>query len=169
MRQFTSESRALPKSITLEEFKKLIKNTKNKVFKIAFLLGFGSGMRISEVINLKKDHFDKNFITIYEGKGKKDRVVPIPKGWRSSYLDYIPIKKSARSLQRNFKSSVKKAKLNEKYTFHSLRHGFATRCIEKGVPINQLQVLIGHGNLQTTSIYTKARPMDSLKSYENLF
>ncbi|HEY0088226.1 MAG TPA: tyrosine-type recombinase/integrase, partial [Candidatus Lokiarchaeia archaeon] len=63
----------------------------------------------------------------------------------------------------------RKAKLPEFYTFHSLRHGFATRLLESGVPINQVQVLMGHSNISTTSIYLKANPIDAIKSYEDLF
>jgi len=54
-------------------------------------------------------------------------------------------------------------------TSNSLRHGFATRLVESGVPINQVQTLMGHSDISTTGIYTKANPMDALKSYEELF
>jgi integrase/recombinase XerD len=168
MKQY-SDPKKLPKSVTLEEFVKLMKNTKDKQARTAFLLAFGSGLRIQEVKKLKKSDIEKNLIQVTEGKGGKDRIVPIPKGWRGIHMQEIPIKKSMRSLQRNFKESAKKSGLNKEYTFHSLRHGFAVRCVEKGVPLNQLQALMGHTNLQTTSVYTKARPMDSLKSYEELF
>lgn len=52
---------------------------------------------------------------------------------------------------------------------HSLRHGFATRCLESGIPINQVQMLLGHSNVSTTSIYVKANPIDAIKNYEELF
>ena len=63
----------------------------------------------------------------------------------------------------------KKAKLNPLYSFHSLRHGFATRLLESGMPPNHVQVLLGHSNLSTTSIYTTANPIDAIKSYEEVF
>ena len=72
-------------------------------------------------------------------------------------------------LQRNFKTACVKAKLNSLYTFHSLRHGFATRLHESGTPLNQVQVLLGHSNISTTSVYVKANPLDAIKSYEDLF
>lgn len=166
---------ALPKSLTPEEFVRLIKAVPDhkiyKEFKVSCLLAYESGMRISEITNLKKEDFNltQKSILIREGKMSKDRIVPLPKTWRSWMLDAIPIKKSNRSLERNFKRILKLAGLSDKYVFHSLRHGFAVRLIEKGVPMNQVQLFLGHSNLSTTSIYTKARPLDALKSYEDLF
>ena len=164
-----STSKKLVKSITAEEFPKLIKNTKCPQAKTSFLLAYGAGLRLSEVLSVKKEDIKPPIISIWEGKGGKDRTVPIPKGWKQWMTDLLPIKKNKRSIQRNFKVAAKKAGLNPKYSFHSLRHGFAVRLIESGVPINQVQVLMGHSNLQTTSIYTKARTMDAIKSYEDLF
>ena len=165
----------LPKSLTQEEFKILIKKIPNKEIykesKVAFLLAYESGLRIAEVKNLEPKDFDlkQKSIFVREGKFGKDRVVPIPKTWRSWMFDYIPIKKDIRSLQRNFTTCKKRAGLKESYTFHSLRHGFATRLIESGVPINQVQILMGHSNISATNVYLTARPVDALKSYEDLF
>jgi integrase/recombinase XerD len=53
--------------------------------------------------------------------------------------------------------------------FHSLRHSFAVRCMERGIPLNQIQVLLGHESISTTSIYLKINPKDALDSYENLW
>ena len=169
--KFQTDTRKLPKSLRPEEFQKLIKATpkKDKEARIAFLLAYASGMRLSEVKATTAAHFTQNSIEIRGGKYGVDRIVPIPKGWRKWMEEALPIKKSMRSLQRNFKLAAKKAGLNPDYTFHSLRHGFGTRLIESGVPSNQVQLLMGHANLQTTSVYTKARPMDALKNYEELF
>jgi len=161
----------LPKAIKPDEFRLLIKKTreKDKQAKIAFLLAYGSGLRLSEVCNLKPEQIHEKHISVLSGKGGVDRVVPKPKGWKDWMKKYLPIKKTGRSLERNFKIASAKAGLNPLYTFHSLRHGFATRLIESGVPLNHIQVLLGHSNISTTSIYTKARPLDALKSYEDLF
>ena len=161
----------LPKSVRPEEFKLLIKVTpkKNKEAIVGFLLAYGSGLRLSEVTNLKKENLRQNSIEIIQGKGGVDRIVPLPKGWKQWMSEILPIKKSGRSLERNFKTTSKKAKLNPLYTFHSLRHGFATRLHESGTPLNQVQVLLGHSNISTTSIYVKANPLDAIKSYEDLF
>lgn len=163
--------RKLPKSIRKEEWELLIKviPSKDKVSIISFLLGYGAGMRISEVLRCTRDHFQENRIFIPESKYGVERYVPVPKGWRKEFFNYLPINKSERTLQRKFKKYSKKANLNPKYSFHSLRHGFALRALESGIPLNQVQLALGHSNIATTSIYTKANPQDLLKSYEEKF
>ena len=164
-------SKKLPKAIKEKEFVQLLKATppKDKQAKVAFLLAYAAGLRISEVKSLKPENIKENYIEIWDAKGGKDRVVPKPKNWREEYSKQLPIKKTTRSLNRNFNSAAQKAGLPDYYTFHSLRHGFATKMIEQGVPINQVQVLLGHSNISTTNVYTRARPMDALKSYEELW
>ncbi|KKN69611.1 hypothetical protein LCGC14_0439140 [marine sediment metagenome] len=163
--------RKLPKCVRPEEFKQLIKVTpkKDRVARISFLLAYGAGMRVSEVKRCSPEHFRENSIFIPESKYGVERIVPIPKGWKKEFTKDLPPIKSIRTLQRKFKKYSKLAKLNPQYSFHSLRHGFATRLMESGVPPNQVQVLMGHSNLATTSIYTRANPIDALKNYEELF
>ena len=164
-------AKRLPKCVRPEEFKELIKKIpkKDKDSKIAFLLSYGSGLRISEVIRLKKEDVRTDSIFISQSKYAVERVVPIPKGWRKEFTKFLPLNIKIRTLQRRFKKYSNMAKLNSKYSFHSLRHGFATRLLESGVPINQVQLLLGHSNIATTSVYTKANPIDAIKSYEDLF
>lgn len=181
----------LPKSITPEEFKKLISiipkrkdgSFRDKNMMVAILLSYGAGLRISEIVGqakenrniippLTRDNFQMEInppqIKIY-GKESKERVVPVPKGWREWMFSILPIKRTSRALQYKFKRYIRLADLNQDYTFHSLRHGFATRLVDNGVPIAHVQYLLGHSNLVTTSIYVKARPIDALKSYEEMF
>ena len=164
----------LPEYLTKEEFKELIKATKQKHHKIAFLLGFGAGMRISEVINLKPEliNFDSKQIKIIDGKGGKDRVVPIPKGFKPTMVKYIPIKCSIRALQIAFKRSCEKAGLlkdKPNLHFHSLRHSFGTLLAGSGMPIHYIRTLMGHSNISVTNIYLQANPKDALESYEDNF
>jgi len=161
----------LPKAIRPEEFIELIKNIPKKDLKtkVSFLLGYGAGMRVSEIFKLERINVRKDSIFIKESKYGVERVVPLPKGWRKEFDKLIPLNISIRTLQRKFEKYSKEAKLNPSYTFHSLRHGFATRALERGVPLNQVQVMLGHSNISTTSIYTKANPKDALQSYEELF
>lgn len=165
------KNRKLPKSVRTEEFKTLIAAIPKKDFKarISFLLAYGSGLRISEVLRCSPEHFRENSLFIPESKYGLERITPIPKGWKPDFILKLPLKTTARTLQRKFKKYSLAAKLPIYYTFHSLRHGFATRCLENGIPLNQVQVLLGHANISTTSIYLKANPKDALKSYEDLF
>lgn len=171
MNKENRKQRKIPKCVRPEEFKLLIESTpkKDNIARIGFILAYASGMRVSEVLRCLREHFKENSIFIPESKYGVERIVPLPKGWKKEFEKELPLKTTARTLERKFKSYSLKAKLPQHYTFHSLRHGFATRLLESGVPINQVQVLLGHSNIQTTSIYVKANPTDALKSYEDLF
>jgi len=165
----------LPHSMNDEEFTLLIKNLsdneKGKEAKIAFLLGYESGLRISEIKNLKPNYMNIESKRIFVEKGKfsKDRVVPLPKTWKSYMIKYIPIKKGIRALQMQFQNARKKAKLDPKFHFHCLRHSFATNLLERGMPINQVQLLMGHGSIAATNVYVQANPKDALAKYEEVF
>lgn len=167
------KSRKLPKAVRPEEWEKLIKEVnkaKDKVALVAFVLAYGAGMRISEVLKCRREHFQSDgSIMITEAKYDVERKVPVPKGWRENFFKLLPVSRGERTLQRRFKKYSKGAGLNPLYTFHSLRHGWATRMLESGVPINQVSLGLGHANIATTSIYTKAAPQDLLKSYEEKF
>ena len=174
VRKKPRKPKKLPVCLSSDEFIELIKHTRKENHKLAFLLGFASGLRISEITSLEPRHIDMNAkrILIELGKGSKDRVVPLPKAFKTKHLNMLPLKITPRGLQKAFKLACKRAGLLEiKPTlhFHSLRHGFATQSIEKGVPLNQVQIALGHSNVATTGIYLRANPKDMLNSYEELF
>ena len=155
-----------------EEFMEVIKVVRKPHHKLAFILGFHSGLRVSEVTKLKKEDIDltSKRIFIRNAKGGKDRVVPLPKGFPVKNLSLIPLKCGIRALQIAFKGSVKRSGINKPdLHFHSLRHSFAVTCMNKGIPLNQIQILLGHSNISTTSIYLRINPKDALASYEDLW
>ncbi len=164
----------LPIAIDEKEFVKLIKNTKKDTYKIAFLLGFGAGLRISEVTKLESrdvNIHDKK-IFIRQGKGGKDRIVPLPKGFKAKHLDMLPIKLGHRALQKAFKRTCSDAgllKIKPTLHFHSLRHGFASQAVKKGIPIHHVRTLMGHSNISTTNVYLELNPTEALEKYEELF
>ena len=168
-------AKPLPIEVDEKEFTAILHETKSMHHKVAFLLAWGSGLRISEVLNLKQGDFnleDKS-IRVNLGKNSKDRIVPIPKGWRNeTHLKYIPISCGVRALQKAFilyaeKSGVKKNK--PRVHFHSLRHGFATHCLRKGVKLSAIQLMMGHEDLSTTSIYMNLVPKEALNEYQDKF
>lgn len=164
----------LPVAITLDEFKRLMRNTKKKHHRVAFLLAFAAGLRISEVTNLQPNNidFEGKRILVQNGKGGKDRIVPLPKSFRQDLLKYLPIKITDRSLQRAFKTSAKKSgilRIKPNAHFHSLRHGFASHCLKSGMDIQTVRFFMGHSNVSTTSIYLHSEPKEALGKYEELF
>lgn len=164
----------LPVAISEEEFLELIKYTNMNKHRLAFLLGFESGMRISEIKNLEPRDVElkEKKIFIRQGKGGKDRIVPLPKHFKESYLSMLPLKLGVRGLEISFKRACKRAGLLEKKPtlhFHSLRHGFASHCVKSGVPIHHVRTLMGHSNISTTNVYLELNPKEALKSVEDLF
>jgi len=188
----SKKSKKLPSYLTPDEYDKLITATKKYHHKIAFMLGYEAGMRLSEIcggiredgenipaLDSKQIDLKAKNIFIVDAKNGKQRVVPLPKSFKTKMLSYFPLTKkyknipsARRSIQQAFKVAATRAKITEtKPTihFHSLRHSFCTRLVNQGVPINQVQIMAGHDNIATTSIYTHADPVDALKSYEDKF
>lgn len=166
--------RILPVAITEQEFIDLIKVTKSEKHKVAFLLGFHSGLRVSEVVKLERRDIDYTGgkVFIRQGKGSKDRIAPLPKPFRQKHLDLLPLGVGVRALQKAFKNSAKKSgllKVKPTVHFHSLRHGFATHFLEHGGNIQLLKVLMGHTNIATTDIYNQLNPKVALDAYKDLF
>ncbi len=164
--------------VTKEEFREVQATireiVKKRKYFMANLLAWGSGLRISEVVNLKKEDFNfiDGTIRINEGKNSKDRIVPIPKGWTEYEMRYIPIGVKQRSLQKEFIKACEEAGLKmkkPKVHFHSLRHGFATECIRSGVDIPSLSGLLGHSDISTTSIYINLVPKERIDKYKEKF
>jgi integrase len=168
------EPKKLPVAIDEAEFYELIRKTKKKHHKIAFLLGFGSGLRVSEIIKLEpRDiNFNEGKILIRQAKGGKDRFVPLPKGLKPNHLEYIPLKCGVRALEIAFRRTAKRSgllKIKPTAHFHSLRHGFASNSVKKGIPIHHIRTMMGHTNISTTNVYLEMNPTEALKAYEELF
>ena len=164
----------LPIALTEEEFVALCKVDKNKHHRVSYVLGYFSGLRISEVVNLKPEdiNIQGKSIFISQGKGKNDRVVPLPKYFKEVMLKEIPMKCGVRALQKAFKIAATKTGLKQikpDVSFHSLRHSFATRCVHAGMPIDHVRTLLGHASISTTNVYLKANPKEALSKYEELF
>src|SRR3990167_7470680 len=109
------ESQEVCKAFKKKEWDKLLDviKKKDKRTLVAFLLAYGSGLRISEVTRCRPEHFQSDgMIFIPESKYGVERKVPIPKGWRKEFFDFLPINRSIRSLQRKFVIYKNKAGLN---------------------------------------------------------
>ena len=166
-----------PLFVTIDEFQKIISNTKKDYLKNIFYTAFYTGMRLGEILNMKwswvnlNDKIisvkcDENFLT----KSKKERVIPInnflihillnqyPKVININKDDFIftrikGIKLNEDFISKQFKKSVRAAQLNDKIHFHSLRHSFASNLVQKGVSLYVVKELLGHEDIKTTQIY----------------
>jgi integrase/recombinase XerD len=169
-------------AVSKEEFELIIQHIKSKKVLIACYIAYGSGLRIAEILKLEPDDIKvaQHKMFIRQGKGSKDRTVNTPLGFRNEWLKMLPLKITKMGIQVAFLRASIKAKVNKiiytfkdkngesknKYRlhFHCLRHSFATRALEKGVPINQVQMLLGHSNISTTNEYVRANPVEAIQS-----
>jgi len=163
----------LPTILNEKTFSILLKVTKKSHHKLAFKLGFLCGLRISEIVHLEQEDFDRErrLIFVRQGKGGKDRYVPYPIKFISEreIKKNIPMKCGARALQIAFKNRVRRFLRREDLHFHNLRHSFATNLLGKGIPITEVQLWLGHARLNTTAIYLKVSPDAALKRYEEMW
>lgn len=158
--------------ISTEEFRKLLKVEKDNDYKLAYVLAFGSGLRISEIVGpapnsnqeikpLIKDQVDLQSRQIKVlGKGGKERITVINPMFpiKESMLNLLPLHIERRTLQGRFKRLCEKV-LGKSLNFHTLRHGFANHMInERNIPLPMVQGFGGWARLDTVGIYAKANP-----------
>lgn len=161
--------RKLPQIITIEEFDKLLKHTKKPEHKLAFKLGFLCCLRISEVLKLTQEDIDKGrgFLFIRQAKGKKDRYVPIAMPLTKD-LKNIPLRIKRRALQSAI-SIISEKCLGKRIHFHTLRHSGATYYLNKGMNLREIQQLLGHSRIDTTTIYTHINPIDLKNKFNEVW
>lgn len=177
---------SLPKTITIKEALKLLEAPKTPRDKTILYLLYGTGMRVSELINLDKSHLDlsNRFIKVVRGKGNKDRLIPLPDQIIPIINEYLSSQNgnedenalitnrsgkrmTTRSVQRIVKKYKALAKINDKkLTPHVLRHAFATHLLSNAVDIRVIQELLGHSSLSTTQLYTHVTLEHLRKSYD---
>lgn len=155
----------LPQVIDKEFLLNKISEIKNIKHKTIISLAYSVGLRVSEIIDLKINDIDSKrmIINIYQGKGKKDRIVPLSiymlNQLRLYWKEYKPTEylfNGQNSLQYSSKScnNIVKKYLGNNYHFHLLRHSCFTSLLENGTDLRIIQKIAGHSNVKTTEIYT---------------
>lgn len=191
--KFPKKSKKLPKFIPDEVVKEiiefLIKDGKKSWIglrnaTIVSLL-YGSGMRISEVINLQLDDIDfsQQEIHILHAKGNKERIVPILQygvDLLQQYLKICPFSQKKivffgvqgkKLCTRHFAKILQKINFNFNHYFssHTFRHSCATHLLANKVDLRQIQELLGHESLSSTQIYADVQQKDLFLTYKKNF
>ena len=187
---FLKRPKSLPDVLTKDEVAKIISTIKNPKHKLLIQLAYACGLRVSEVVKLRKKdvRFKEGVIKICAGKGRKDRFVPLPASLAktlSKHNDFCRKENlyvfqsnrgghlTVRSANAILKKARKEARITKKVHMHTLRHSYATHLLERGTDLRVIQRLLGHSNVKTTEIYTHvstalirqvASPIDSLPS-----
>jgi len=157
----------LPQVISHDEIVQSISKIQNLKHKAIISLAYSSGLRVSEICNLKLEDIDSKrmLILVKSGKGRKDRVVPLSNHilglLRKYYLKYKPEFYLFESYAHGVKYSTSSCrqiwnnfKINKNSTFHTLRHSCFTNLLENGTDIRIIQKIAGHSSIKTTEIYT---------------
>jgi integrase/recombinase XerD len=162
--------RSLPVVPTRQEVLRLTNAITNPKHRLAVLLLYATGIRISELIALDISDIDIKGLTVRvrQGKGRKDRLtilsprlIPALRKQIASRPHTAPLlnsewggRWSVRSAQHVIRRACRDAGFNKRITAHSLRHGFATHLLEAGTDIRVIQSLLGHSRIETTTRYT---------------
>jgi integrase/recombinase XerD len=168
----------LPVVLSRDECKRLFVAPSYLKHRIALTLIYSAGLRISEAVNLKLEDidFERKTLMVRNGKGSKDRCLPLSNFMAAGILKYLEIFKpqkwlfnaqqrgkaySTRSIQAVMQQALSKANINKDASVHSLRHSFATHLLEDGVNIVSVQALMGHTKIETTLVYLQLLAQDT--------
>jgi len=169
----------IPDILTIEELQRLITATRSLSYKVFFFTLYSLGLRLGEGIELHLGDIDSTNMRVHirDAKGRKDRLVPLPRktlqvlrnfwrvhkhprfifpnrkrGRKNAHLVDKPLDRSG--IQTAMKVVVTELEIRKKISCHSLRHSYATHMLEAGVDLVELQKILGHVSILTTSKYT---------------
>ena len=188
--------RYLPQVLTIDEVDKLmdikLDNPFNYRTKAMLEMMYGSGLRVSELVNLTLSDIDLDNSTILiQGKGNKERIVPLGEYAKEYLIKYLNVRNElikkkngnfeelflnnhGKPITRNgfnflLNNLLKEKNINKNVTPHTLRHSFATHMLDNGADLKTIQELLGHSDIVTTRIYThiaNAKLHDNYNKYQ---
>jgi len=139
------------------------------VYRVCLMVMYICGLRISEAVSLRPEHIDAGAGLIRViGKGNKQRIVPLPaalltamrRAWKThGNRQWVFATRpcgphvAGKSVRRALNDASARQGVAD-LTPHCLRHGFATRLLERGVEVPVVQILLGHASIRSTEIYT---------------
>jgi integrase/recombinase XerD len=169
--RYGKKPKRLPVVLSREEVRRLFRCTRHGETRLKLMTIYSGGLRANELVHLQTQDIDSErvLIRIQQGKGRKDRYVPLSQELLEQLRAYWQVARPTkwlfpgtrdpsqpgctRSLQRAVVRSAKRAAIRKRVTLHTLRHCFATHHLEAGTDIVTIQRLLGHRNISTTMIY----------------
>lgn len=179
---FARRERRLPVVLSPEETIRFLQSIPSPRYQVLMTTIYSAGLRLGEALRLRAADIDSSrmVICIRQGKGKKDRYVPLSpivlgllrEHWRREHLRDLlfPARKDPSrpidpaTVQRYLKRVNRWSGVRKNVTAKTLRHSYATHLIEQGTSTRVVQVLLGHSNVQTTETYTHVTPATLTKT-----
>ncbi len=173
------KEKKLPVVLSQEEVRRVLSCLRSFRHYVCLSTIYSCGLRLSEATSLKIADLDSDrmLLHIHQGKGNKDRYVPLPERTLTLLRQYwrlhrhpcwlfpartspgVPLSQATRpmtadTLQKAFRAACRASGIQKKASVHTLRHSYATHLLEAGVNLRIIQAYLGHASLKTTSIYT---------------
>jgi site-specific recombinase XerD len=165
--------RMLPTVLSTTEVRALLLCIRHPVRRMALGTIYALGLRLGEGLRLETTHVDSDRLMVWvrDGKGGKDRGVPLPRPllarlrryWKqerppsSTRFFFVPPSGEAplheTTLQKTFSAAHAELGLTKHASIHTLRHSYATHLLEAGISLRTIQAILGHKSLRTTEIY----------------
>lgn len=165
----------LPDLLSPVEVQQLVLAPTNPTHRLLLLSCYACGLRVSELVNIRVQDIDgsRRILHVVQGKGQKDRYVPVPdtllEQWRAYWRrchpkqwlfpgKYHGYQQSVTTAQKIYLRAKRQVGIRKAGGIHSLRHAFATHSLQAGMPIHQLQQVLGHEHVSTTMRYAHWLP-----------
>jgi integrase/recombinase XerD len=183
-----AQEKKLPVVLSTDEVRLILGCLRRPHYRACLTTIYSCGLRLLEGVSLQVSDLDgeRKMLHVRQGKGHKDRYVPLPEGTLTLLRQYwgthrhpvwlfpaptragVPLSSATQPMdesgvQRAFKAALQESGVQKEASVHTLRHSYATHLLEAGVNLRLIQAYLGHSSPQTTALYTHlTRPADDL-------
>jgi len=183
-----TREKKLPAVLSTAEVRLILGCLRRPYYRVCLTTIYSCGLRLREGVSLQVSDIDgeRMMLHVRQGKGNKDRYVPLPDNALKMLRDYwsthrhpvwlfpaptragVPLSSATQpmdpsSVQRAFKAALQESGVHKDASVHTLRHSYATHLLEAGVNLRLIQAYLGHSSPQTTALYTHlTRPANDL-------
>ena len=190
------KEKKLPVVLSVEEVGRILKCVTTERYRVCLTTIYACGLRLLEGVHLQVKDIDsqRKMLHICQGKGGKDRYVPLPdvalemlrQHWRThrNQVWLFPSSEAMRAtrpgidqqgkpvnetcVQKAFRAALRQSGIRKEATVHTLRHSYATHLLEAGVNLRVIQLYLGHASPTTTAIYTHLTSVTELQTSDKI-